>query len=431
MVDPAPRPYGDRVRAFRLLARRNFGLLWSAGLISLTGDWVLRIGLPIYVYQLTGSPLATSAMFMAGTLPSVLFGSVAGVYVDRWDRRRTFVIGNLLLAAVLVPVALVQRADLLWIVYVAAFLESTIGLFVGPAEGALLPLLVEPDQLVTANSLNALNSNVSRLVGPPLGGVIAVATGILGIAFIDAASFLAAAFLVGLMRGTPSTRAPGAIVDGLRTWTRLWRDWIAGLAIVRTRRAISAIFLLIGIAAIGEGVFSVLFVLYVVSVLGGGAPELGILMSFQAIGGLIGSFLLIPLSTRASATTLIGWGALLFGTIDLVIFNAPSFGATLALVAVLFALVGIPAATTFPVILSIIQSGVPDAFRGRVLGAMTTTSSVLRLCGLGIAGVLAAPLGVVTVLNVQGLAYVIAGIAMLVLLPRAIRADRDATAVVV
>jgi len=414
------------VRACRLLGRGNFGLLWSAGLISLTGDWILRIGLPIYVYQLTGSALATSAMFIAGTLPSVLFGSVAGVYVDRWDRRRTFIIGNLLLAAVLLPVALVQRVELLWIVYIAAFLESLINLFVGPAEGALLPALVEPEELVTANSLNALNSNIGRLVGPPLGGVIAVATGILGVAFIDATTFMIAALLVALMRGTPDTRAATGTTPDLRAWTRLWRDWVAGLSVVRMRRAIAAIFLLLGLAAIGEGVFSVLFILYVVSVLGGGAPELGVLMSSQAVGGLLGSFLLVPLSTRASAARLIGWGALLFGAIDLLIFNAPALGASLPVIAALFVLVGLPAATTFPAILSLIQSGVPDAFRGRVLGAMNTTSAVLRLAGLGIAGALAAPLGVVTVLNVQGVAYVVAGIAMLLLLPRAISSDRRA-----
>lgn len=414
------------MRTFRLLGRGNFGLLWSAGLISLTGDWVLRIGLPIYIYQLTGSALATSAMFIAGTLPSVVFGSVAGVYVDRWDRRQTFIIGNLLLAAVLVPVALVQRVELLWIVYVAAFFESLISLFVGPAEGALLPALVEPEELVTANSLNALNSNIARLVGPPLGGVIAVAGGIFGVALIDAATFGVAAVLVALMRGAPDTRVATATTADLRAWTRLWVDWVAGLGIVRMRRAIAAIFLLVGLAALGEGVFSVLFILYVVSVLGGGAPELGVLMSSQAVGGLIGSFLLVPLSTRIGAASLVGWGALLFGAIDLVIFNAPALGASLPVIAGLFVLVGLPAATIFPAILSVIQSGVPDAFRGRVLGAMTTTSAVLRLAGLGIAGALATPVGVVTVLNIQGVAYVIAGILMLLLLPAAIRSDRRA-----
>jgi hypothetical protein len=79
---------------FKLLRQRNFGLLWFGGLISMIGDWVLFIALPIYTYNLTHSSLATGIMFMVGTLPRMLFGSIAGVYVDRWDRQRTMVVAD-------------------------------------------------------------------------------------------------------------------------------------------------------------------------------------------------------------------------------------------------------------------------------------------------------------------------------------------------
>src|SRR5919198_1112108 len=88
----------QRSNMIATLRQRNFALLWFAGLISLAGDWMLIVALPIYVYQLTGSTLATSTMFIAGRLPTLLFGSVAGVFVDRWDRKRTMVVANLLLA---------------------------------------------------------------------------------------------------------------------------------------------------------------------------------------------------------------------------------------------------------------------------------------------------------------------------------------------
>ena len=78
---------------------------------------------------------------------------------------------------------------------------------------------------------------------------------------------------------------------------------------------------------------------------------------------------------------------------------------------------------TFPTMFGVIQGRVPDAYRGRVLGAMFTTSSVLALVGLAIAGTLTVPLGTFTILNVQGLAYVLAGAAMLVLLTRAMARD--------
>ena len=77
------------------LRNRNFTLLWLAQLISMTGDWVIFIALPVYMYEQTGSVLATGAMFISNLLPRLLVGSVAGVFVDRWNRKRTMIIADL------------------------------------------------------------------------------------------------------------------------------------------------------------------------------------------------------------------------------------------------------------------------------------------------------------------------------------------------
>src|SRR5579859_2236471 len=105
------------------LRSRDFALVWLAGLISLTGDWLLMIGLPIYTYTLTGSALATSIMFMAAIVQQLVLSSVAGVFVDRWSRKRTMVATNLLLALGLLPLLLVHETGTLWIVYVVAVVE--------------------------------------------------------------------------------------------------------------------------------------------------------------------------------------------------------------------------------------------------------------------------------------------------------------------
>jgi MFS family permease len=84
-----------------LLCRRNFALVWFGGLVSLTGDWVLTAGLPLVVYQMTGSTLALGLTATATAVPRLLVGSVAGVFVDRWDRRRTMLIADLLLGLAL------------------------------------------------------------------------------------------------------------------------------------------------------------------------------------------------------------------------------------------------------------------------------------------------------------------------------------------
>ncbi|MBA3425075.1 MAG: MFS transporter [Rubrobacteraceae bacterium] len=133
------------------LRRRDFALLWFGRLISITGDWMLLVALPIYVYGLTGSALATGAMFAAGLLPNVLLGSVAGVFVDRWDRRRAMVVANLLMAASILPLLVVPQTGWVWVVYAVAFFQSCAGIFNEPAENSLLPRLVEDEHLVAAN----------------------------------------------------------------------------------------------------------------------------------------------------------------------------------------------------------------------------------------------------------------------------------------
>src|SRR3954470_14071033 len=104
-----PSPWLDLRAPGRLLrGTRDLRLLLGAGLVSMTGDWLLGIGLTYSVYALTGSTLAPAITLLAGFLPQVLAGLVAGVFVDRWDRRRTMVVANLLLAAGLLPLLLVR-----------------------------------------------------------------------------------------------------------------------------------------------------------------------------------------------------------------------------------------------------------------------------------------------------------------------------------
>ena len=92
------------------LRHRDFALLWFAGLVSVAGDFALLIALPLHAYALTGSAVATGAVFAASLLPSILLGSVAGVFVDRWDRKRTMVAADLLRAALLLPLLAVGLA---------------------------------------------------------------------------------------------------------------------------------------------------------------------------------------------------------------------------------------------------------------------------------------------------------------------------------
>ena len=159
---------------WRVIAdHRDFRLVLGAGLVSMTGDWILEIGLAYYIYAITGSTLASATMLLASFIPQILFSSVAGVFVDRWDRKRTMIGANLLLSVGLAPLVLVHSADRVWIIYVVLMWEGIVQVFFSPAEQALVPHLVPDDRLVTANALNGQNADLSRLVGSAVGGVVA------------------------------------------------------------------------------------------------------------------------------------------------------------------------------------------------------------------------------------------------------------------
>src|SRR5262245_42192010 len=126
---------------FRALLQPDVRLLAAGGLVSGLGDWLLFVALPFHVYGQTGSALATGGMWLALVAPRLLLGSVAGVFVDRWDRRRTMVVADLARAGALLPLLALDATGALWVVYAVAFAHSAIGQFFGPAKSALVPRL--------------------------------------------------------------------------------------------------------------------------------------------------------------------------------------------------------------------------------------------------------------------------------------------------
>jgi MFS family permease len=416
------------------LRNRDFALLWLGGLISAVGDWTLNIGMPVALFALTHSVLVLSVAVVMSMAPSVVFGSIAGVFVDRWDRRRTMIISNALLAALLLPVLLVRSAGLIWIIYPILFVESCLEQFLRPAESALLPSLVGAEHIAPANSLLSISSNVARLFGPALGGLIAAFFGLTGVALVDAASFLVAATLIGFI----GWRAPVAAAPASRRdehpLTKGVREWRDGLRVIFHERTLALIFAVLALTSIGEGVMSVLFVIFVIANLHGGARDLGDLMSAQAIGGLIGGLLCGAMGKRLMSRWSLGISAMLFGLIDLAIFNAPRYFAGLAALPNLpwlapvslmawelglFVAVGVPGVALITGLQSLIQARAPGPYLGRVFGALGACIALFGIVGSGIAGWLGGRYGAVTLLNIQGGGYVAVGLILALFITRA------------
>jgi Na+/melibiose symporter-like transporter len=428
-----------------LAAQRDLRFVLSAGLISLTGDWILRIGLTYRVYALTGSTVTSALTMVASFLPQMLLGALAGVFADRWDRRRTMIVADLLLAAGLLPLLLVHGRGQVWIVLVVLLWESSAAQFFTPAEQAMLPGLVRDDELVTANAVSGQIQNLARLAGSGLGGVIAATGGITAVALADAASFVASAVLIALIgtigrnaaaaagvaapAGTATRARAGPGRSLRRQVTALRAELGDGLRWSLRHRTVRVLTVFILVTSTGEGIMSTLFAPFVRHVLHGSSQAYGVVAAVQAVGGILGGLLAASIGSRISAERMLSYGAVAFGLVDLGIFLYPLGYVAVWPAAVGMVIVGLPGALTIAGAMTLLQRNTDDKLRGRVFGALGAIEGVAILAGTVCAGLLGQVAGIVPVLAVQGGSYVVAGVAMAMALGgRAQRAPAPAPA---
>ena len=413
------------MRARSPLRNRAFLRLWSGGLINDFGDWTLLVALPVFVFQLTGSALITSTVFVVELVPGLLAGQLGGVLVDRWDRKRILVVGGLIQAACLLPLLLVTTADQLWIVYLVAAVESCLARVCSPAKAALVPSLVPPSELAAANSLSAVGDNLARLVGSPLGGLAIQVLGLPGVVAIDAATYVVSSLIIaGIRVPAPGSGEAGGARDrtseppgtGSPRREGLVVAWLDGLRTIRRDRQLSLVLAIGVLSQLAQGMFVVLFVVFVLDRLGGSGSDVGLIRGVQAIGGVLGGLVVGWLSRRMSARGLIGWGFVAFGLISLVTWNLPALTTAIGFYLGLFVAVGIPGVATSTGLLTTVQSLTPPTHLGRVFAAFETGAAALAAVGVLVAGALADRHGVVAILDIQALIYVACGVLALVAL---------------
>jgi MFS family permease len=279
---------------------------------------------------------------------------------------------------------------------------------------------VGEEHLLQANSLNALHQNIARLLGPAIGGAVAAVSGLTGVALLDSVSFLLPAGMIALVHASGAvekSEVGHAAEEAAGRWKRVWQEWIAGLSLVRRERLVATILVVFGISALGEGVFGVMFVVWVKKVLSGGALQLGWFMSAQAVGGLLGGLISGLLSRHFAAVRLAGFGAIAFGLLDMCLFSYPLLFSGVWIGLGIIALVGIPGVAGMSARTTLFQSEVRDEYRGRVFGMLGTTGGLLMIIGTLIAGAVGGIVGPIALLNVfQGGSYVLAGLVILIAL---------------
>ncbi len=392
------------------LRQRPFALVWCAGLISQSGDWVLITALPYALYALTGSPLASGLIWIAYYLPGLVFGSVAGVFVDRWDRKVTMVTVNLLQAVTLLSLLLVRSASSVWVAYLTTFVAATLAQFFVPAEHALLPRLVGEERLQEANALTSLTDNLARIIGPALGGVALGVFGLASAALLDSASFLLSGILIALLAVPRAVRMPDATIRerpaaDSGVVASLWRDWIDGLRLVRRTRVLTSVFIVAGTALLADSILTALLVPFVRTVVGGDAQALGTLFAVRGVSGVLGGVVVGWIGARVPLGRLLGYSLIVLGSVFLVEVHVPYLPLILALtLANGPAIIGWLTSQQ-----TLLQINTEDAYRGRVFGSYSTTTALMLVVGSGAASVLGDVVGVVPLLTIAAALYIFAG----------------------
>ena len=397
-----------------LLSRPGFRRLWTSGAVSETGDWLLLIALPVYVLQLTGSTLTTSTVFLLELAGALAASPLAGVLADRWDRRRLLIGASLTQAALLLPLLAVDGRGTLWIVYLVTAAQAVLSTANDPVRQALLPAAVGPGELAPAAAQLGIAANLARLVGGALGGLLLQAYGLTEVVLADAGTFVLAALLLtgwstpGVVRGTDGPAAPG-------------RDWLAGLAVIRSDRRLAGGVAVGALLSVAQGMFVVLFVVFVLRQLGGEAGEVGLLRGVQAVGGIAGGAVLGAVAGRFAPRTLVAAGCFGFGAVCLVIWNGPAVTTAAPPYLVLFAVVGVPIAAAMAGLTTVLLGGTPDEFRGRVMSTLVVADASAQAAGTLLAGALIGVVGLLPLLQAHAGLGLAAGVVALVALRAADR----------
>lgn len=392
---------------FQALRNRNIALLFSATLISAAGDMVLFVALPFWVYQLTGSAMATGIMFAALTIPQLVFSPIAGVFVDRWDRKRLMIVSDILRAGLVACYLLVNTPDQVWLIYVIAFAESTVSQFFRPSVNAVLPALVEGEQELTrANAGLGGAWAVAQLGGPALGGALVAAFGPHAAALLDAGSYVVSAVLVILMH-VPARQQLAARLENVgHAIQQIAHELVEGVQVVLTRPTLRVVLGSLGLLFFSQGIINVLLVVLINQLFHSGAQEFGELVSAQGIGGVLGSLVVGAIAVRISPRAMVIGGGVLEGILLFTMVNQSSIYIAMGLMVFL----GVVVVMLNVGLTTLLQIGTDDSNRGRVSSLSQTTMATAQLIAIAVTGTVAGQLGPVVMMDIASMFVVSAGL---------------------
>jgi DHA3 family macrolide efflux protein-like MFS transporter len=400
----------------RLAQNGSFGALWVGQLVSLFGDRLHQLALVALVGEATqNGAFAVAMVFVAATVPNLVFGPLAGTLVDRWDQKRVMVLSDVARALLVLLIPAAASVNVL-LVYPLVFLLTTVSIFFRPARTAVIPRIVKQDELVAANSAIWLGDSLADVIGYPLAAVFVVFLGsALALAFwVDAVTYLASAALVVTMIVPAVVRKVDEAVPGLRG---LRDDLVAGWRFLRGEPVLLANTMQAVVCQFSIGVTIGIMAIYAGEAITSSAIDEGARYGFIemaiGVGNLLGGLAIGLAGARiAKGRTVIG-GYIVYGACVAALALVGNMGAALALT------LGMGVANMVFVIptQALFMERTPNEMMGRVIAFRFSAVFGSMTIAMAVGGIMSDMIGPSAVFAIFGIVTVLGGFAGLLSRP--------------
>lgn len=377
------------------LINRNFGLLWGGQSISNVGDYVFSTTLVLWIATIISkgqawAPLAVSGVLVATALPIFLIGPVAGVYVDRWDKRRTMLAMDALRAVLIVlllPMA-IGKISVSWqlgSIYAIVFAASACAQFFNPARFTMIADIVEEPYRTRASGLGQTTQSLAAIIGPPLAAPLLFAAGVEWALILNSLSFVISFLAILAVRVPQTANNSTAAQHGT-----FFQDFNAGLRFFFSNHVLVIIIITIILTTLGTGALNSLGVFFVTQNLHTSANLYGFLDAAFGIGAVAGAILASLFASKLGEIRTFWLGLLVAGLSILFFARMTSFLPAL----VFLGLAGVAIAPVNVVIGPLLLHITPREYIGRVAAVINPVQALVSILSISLAGTLAS-----TVLN--------------------------------
>jgi len=361
--------------------------------ISLVGSWIQGVAQSWLVFELTRSAFLLGLVGFLGSLPLFFFSLLGGAYADRISKRRILLFTQNAFMVLAFVLALLTYLKLIkpWHIMLIAVLNGVVMAFDAPSRQAMVVELVGKRHLFNAIALNSAAFNSARIIGPAIAGVLVSVIGMSGCFFLNGISFLAVIIALMLIKldHAPNSDGKGIFV----------KDILEGLRFIRGNSIILILIVIVGIISLFGISYVILMPVFADQVFKVGARGLGVLMSATGLGALVAALLLARLGDFKYKGRLLSVSCLVFSAF-LVLFSL-SRVYVFSLVALV--VIGWSSVTATGIINTLLQTNVPDAFRGRVMSGFMFAFAGIMPFGSLIGGALAQLFGVAFAVMASGI----------------------------